>query len=84
MAGNSTMSILEAWSFGVRQTIWLAADWCVVVYSAKGVCIFYKVLGKFLSVAVVSECLFVLIVPDCEASSALTHVCFIAVRNVSL
>jgi len=41
---------------------------------------FYKVLGKFLSVAVVSECLFVLIVSDCEESTGLTHVRFIAVR----
>jgi hypothetical protein len=35
-----------------------------VVYGAKGVCLFHKVLSEFLSVAIVSECLFVLIVSD--------------------
>jgi hypothetical protein len=34
------------------------------VYGAKGVCLFHEVLSEFLSVAVVSECLFMLIVSD--------------------
>ena len=34
-----------------------------VVYGAEGVCLFNQVLGKFRSVAVVSKCLFVLLIP---------------------
>jgi hypothetical protein len=63
ISSEFSVDIVAFYRVKVCAFLLVMKDLHCVMYGAKGVCFFNQVLGKFRSVAVVSKCQFVLLIP---------------------